>query len=103
MYLNPIFRKSKQAMTLIFAVSYRDVYSGKYGQYLFPMPKLRFFGKSTKAIIHGFAKKWCFRVGNGIELFYVRMYVYMTRNYMAKIRVTVCYLSLKTVDLYVMF
>ncbi len=36
------------------------------------------FGKNTKAIVHGFVKKWGFEVGNGIKLFYVRIYVYMS-------------------------
>ncbi len=27
--------------------------------------------------VHGFVKKWGFQVGNGIELFYVRMYMYV--------------------------
>ncbi len=36
------------------------------------------FGKNTKVIVHGFVKKWGFEVGNGIEPFYVGMYVYMS-------------------------
>ena len=37
------------------------------------------FGKNTKAIIvHSFVKIWRFGIGNGIEPFCVRMYVYMT-------------------------
>ena len=34
--------------------------------------------KNTKAIVHGIVKKWGFQVDNGIEPFYVRMYVYMS-------------------------
>ncbi len=37
-----------------------------------------FFEKNTKVIVHGFVKNLGFEVGNGIELFYVRMYVYMS-------------------------
>ncbi len=36
------------------------------------------FGKNTKAIVHGFVKKRSFEVGNGIEPFYVGMYIYMS-------------------------
>ena len=35
------------------------------------------FEKNTKAIVHGFVKKWIFRIGIGIEPFCVRMCVYM--------------------------
>ncbi len=29
------------------------------------------FGENTKAIVHGFVKKWCFLVGNGIKPFFL--------------------------------
>ena len=35
------------------------------------------FGNGN-AIVHGIVKKRGFKVGNGIESFYVRMYVYMS-------------------------
>ena len=54
-----------------------------------------FFGKNTKPIVHGFVKKWGFSIGNGIESFYVRMYVYMSCNYTLKIRAIACLVFLK--------
>ena len=41
--------------------------------------KMPFLKKNPiKAIVHGFVKKWGFRVGDGIEPNYVSMYVYMS-------------------------
>ncbi len=79
--LTTIFRKTKQAMTLIFAIQYRRIILTKYGRFLFSMQKWQFL-KNTKVIVHGIVKKCGLEVGNGIEPFYVRMYVY---NYVLKL------------------
>ncbi len=62
-----------------------------------------FFEKNTKVIVHGLVKIWHFCIGNGIKPFYVRMYVYMTRNYMANTRVTACLFISFSYGLYVQF
>ena len=65
-----------------------DVYFGKVWTIFIFYAERLFLEK-----FHGFVKKW---EGNGIELFYARMYmfVYMSRNYMymyiAKIRIIAC-------------
>ncbi len=61
--------------------------------------RIAIFGKTTKAIVHGFVKKWGF---GGIEPFYVRMYVYMSSNYCTqqKLEPRPLYLSSKRMDLY---
>ena len=57
---------------------YIDVYSGKVLMIFIFNVKTPFFEKGTKAIVHGFVKKWCFEEENEIELFHVRMFVYMS-------------------------
>lgn len=60
-----------------------------------------FFGKSTKAIVHGSLKKWGFEVGNGIDpgcTVYVLKLHCTLYLYVAIIRVTACSVFLKTMD-----
>ncbi len=82
---------------------YIDVYSGKVWVIFIFYVETSFFGKKTKVIVHGFVKKWGFQVGNGIEPFNVRMYVYMFWNYISQMRVTASLVFFKTIDLLVMF
>ncbi len=67
-----------------------DVHSGKVWTVFIFYTETPFFEKNTKVIVHGFVEKWGFEVGNGIEPFYVAMYVYMSWSYTQKIRVTTC-------------
>ncbi len=54
-----------------------DVYSNKVWTILIFYVKTQFFENITKAIVHGFVKKWVFRVGNEIQPFCIRMCIYM--------------------------
>ncbi len=70
---------------------YIDVYSSKIlANFIFYVETPIFEKKNTKAIVHGFYKIGVFQVGNEIELFLVRMYVYMSWMYTSKNIVTAC-------------
>ena len=56
---------------------YRRIFYESMDDFYF-LPEKAIFGKNTKAVVHGFVKIWRFGIGNGIEPFCVRMYVYMT-------------------------
>ncbi len=58
------------------------------------------FWKKHQGYSSWYCQKMGFEVGNGIELFYVRMYVYMSWNYIAKIRVIACLVFLKQWTIY---
>ena len=58
-------------------VTYRRIFWKSMDDFYFIFQNA-IFEKNTKAIVHGFVKKWGFRVGDGIEPNYVSMYVYMS-------------------------
>ena len=78
--LNSLFLKTKLATTIVFVcihVTCRRIFWQSMDDFYFLFENA-IFEKNTKAIVHGFVKKWGFGVGDGIEPNYVSMCAYMS-------------------------